>query len=98
MKSILVLLALSCCSLLLLCPCSPAFAATQSTASVSSSSGDAGNSFDPYVGQGDLLSKAVPMCCCSTWSINCEDVPAGGHCNPNNLVCVCNGLGACVHE
>lgn len=49
---------------------------------------------DPYLGQGDLITKAIPVCCCSSGF--CEGTPgascaAGGHCHcslPFGNVCV----------
>jgi len=52
--------------------------------------GDAGIPFDPYVGKGDLNTKAVPVCCCSSGF--CEDNP-GALCKPGSPQCRCNSSG-----
>lgn len=54
-------------------------------------------SYDPFVGKGDLHTKAVPVCCCSFGF--CEETPnapcTGG---PGPGVCRCNQTGnLCVH-
>jgi hypothetical protein len=54
-------------------------------------------SYDPFVGKGDLHTKAVPVCCCSFGF--CEETPnspcTGG---PGPGICRCNQTGnLCVH-
>ncbi len=46
--------------------------------------------YDPYLGQGDLRTKAVPVCCCS-FGI-CEDGTPGNVCWTNNH-CRCGPTG-----
>jgi hypothetical protein len=51
--------------------------------------------YDPYLGLGDLVTKAVPVCCCSSGF--CEGTP-GAPC-ADGLNCHCSaGGGACIHR
>lgn len=78
MKTSIVVLVLSCCTFLLVSPASAATSpqvVTKQLASATAPTEVAKGGFDPYVAQGDLNTKAIPVCCCSAWNFNCEDIP-----------------------
>lgn len=86
---------------LLICCCflvvAPAGASTHSGAAAvtaASSSSPSMGTYDPYLGKGDLLTRAVPACCCSSGDIVCEEMPQGTHCKQFSL-CVCNAFHLC---
>jgi len=98
MRALLLVLALLACSCLLLAGqvAAAPIAPLVPVASLSSTPapGPAPGAYDPYLGQGDLLTKAVPVCCCSFGF--CEEVPPGTICFNNNPICRCSG-NVCRH-
>ncbi|SRR6267154_4778572 len=102
MRILLVVLVLaSCCGILLVAPAgaAPLVLTTLHTPSTGTSPGTKPGTYDPYVGKGDLLTKAVPVCCCSLGF--CEDAPPNGPCagGPGFPTCHCNAFGnACIHS
>lgn len=98
MKALLLLILLvACCSLPGVCSATMATPSPAETISAPSTSGQAG-SFDAFVGQGDLITRAVPVCCCSS-SFACDQdppPPPGTPCKPGTPVCKCSGI-ACIN-
>lgn len=100
MRTLIVLLALSCCAMLLASPVAAATtvqALPSQVVTVSATPAPTQPGFDPYVGKGDLTTKAIPVAGCYLWDFVCEEMPAGVGCSPNNPYCKCNGFGACVN-
>ena len=99
MRTLLISVALiSCCSGLAFCP---ALAATQQNEIplfTLSSSSDEAAVFDAYAGKGDLITHAVPVCCCDPEACNQDPPPPPGTpCKLGTLVCKCNAVHACVN-
>jgi len=97
MRTLLLVLVLVSCTGALLAdtavasqPTLPALQAVSSTPPADNGPG----SYDPYLGQGNLITKAVPVCCCSFGV--CEDQPPGNPCLGGPNVCHCNASHACV--
>ena len=92
MRTLLVVIVLAACctGVLLTGTASAAIPELVQSASVSSTEPQPSEpgSFDPYVGQGDLNTKAVPVCCCSFGF--CEDTP-NAPCTGGPPVCRCDG-------
>jgi hypothetical protein len=102
MKTFLISIALiACCSALMI---SPALAAPATSGDVllftlGTPSSDDSGAFDAFVGQGDLVTRAVPVCCCSS-SVACDQdppPPRGTPCKPGTPICKCGGGIACVN-
>jgi hypothetical protein len=96
MKALLIaLVLLACSSALLISPAAAAPLELTSVQSLTSAPAPGGSSgtYDPYLGQGDILTKAVPVCCCSFGF--CEEVPDGTICFNNNSHCRCRAW-SCV--
>jgi hypothetical protein len=94
---LLLVLLIACCSVPAFCSAStlPPSDGSGSVASASSQ----GSGFDAFVGQGDLITRAVPVCCCSS-SFACDTdppPPPGTPCKPGTPVCKCSGFTACVN-
>ena len=87
---ILTLAVVACCSAILI---GPAAASTSPTNTSSTSQHLA--TYDPFLKAGDLLTKAVPVCCCSSGNIVCEEAPPGTSCKQGSI-CVCNTHHACA--
>jgi hypothetical protein len=54
--------------------------------------------YDPYVGHGDLITRAVPVCCCSSNNYFCEENPPGAPGTPCKYgsPCRCTAFGTCA--
>jgi len=100
MRILLVaLVLLSCTGLLLAAPAgaTPVKLTVPQLTSTNPPAENSPGSYDPYVGQGSLITKAVPVCCCSFGF--CEDNP-NGMCvgGPGWPTCHCNASGfGCIH-
>ena len=98
MKALLLLILLvACCSLPGICAAAPATPSVTPFVSATSASVPAGGS-DAFVGQGDLITRAVPVCCCSS-SAGCDTdppPPVGTPCKAGSPVCKCGGGIACI--
>ena len=95
---VLLVLLVACCSLPVLCSAGTLLPAAVS-GSTALASGQGSGGFDEFAGQGDLITRAVPVCCCSS-STACDSdppPPAGTPCKIGTPVCKCSGFTACVN-
>jgi len=95
MKTILVILAMLVSTALMMSSATAAPSFQLATElSVASTIQDAGP-FDSYLGQGDLLTRAVPVCCCVDEGEICIEAPPGSICHGTSSECRCNAFHAC---
>jgi hypothetical protein len=89
-----------CSAFLIVCPAGAVaslqpLSAPQTNVSVVPPANDGGGIYDPFLGQGDLLTRAVPVCCCFVEDI-CLEAPPGSICHGSNSPCRCSANHACA--